>query len=189
MGAYGAGFIFGPVIGGVLFDRWRFSAPFVASAALALAALVFATVMLPETLPRTAARVARVTGSADRIGRRVSASLTVPVRILAALLILDFAAVFTFAFIEPQMYFYLYGRLGFTAAEVGSLIGAFGLALVVAQAGLGQLSDRIGRRVPVVIGFGLLGLFYLALAGARVFALLLFVAGSGAWATGFSARR
>jgi len=46
MGAYGAGFIFGPVIGGALFDRWGFPAPFVTSAALALAAFVFATVML-----------------------------------------------------------------------------------------------------------------------------------------------
>jgi MFS family permease len=169
------------VIGGVLFDRWGFSAPFVTSAALALAAFIFAAVMLPETRPRTAARVARVAGSAGRIGRRVSAALTAPVRILAALLVLDFTAVFSYAFIEPQMYFYLYGHLGFTAAEVGSLIGALGLALVAAQAGLGQLSDRIGRRVPVVAGFGLLGLFYLALAGvhARAFALLLFVAAVG----------
>ena len=44
MGSYGAGFIFGPVIGGVLYDGWGFAAPFVASAVLAAAALVAASV-------------------------------------------------------------------------------------------------------------------------------------------------
>jgi MFS transporter, DHA1 family, multidrug resistance protein len=36
MGSYGAGFIFGPTLGGVLFDRWGFAAPFGVSAVLAL---------------------------------------------------------------------------------------------------------------------------------------------------------
>src|SRR5215469_5121540 len=36
MGSYGAGFIFGPALGGFLFDHWGFVAPFGTSAALAL---------------------------------------------------------------------------------------------------------------------------------------------------------
>ena len=36
MGGYGAGFIFGPVIGGVLYDNFGFAAPFVISATLGM---------------------------------------------------------------------------------------------------------------------------------------------------------
>ena len=39
MGSYGAGFIFGPAIGGFLFDHWGFVAPFAVSAILALVSL------------------------------------------------------------------------------------------------------------------------------------------------------
>src|SRR6266700_2542977 len=49
MGSYGAGFIFGPAIGGFLFDHWGFVAPFGVSAVLALIALLLAFVLVPET--------------------------------------------------------------------------------------------------------------------------------------------
>ncbi|MES0361868.1 MAG: MFS transporter, partial [Anaerolineales bacterium] len=49
MGSYGAGLIFGPVVGGVLYDGWGFAAPFITSAIMAIIALVAAVVMVPET--------------------------------------------------------------------------------------------------------------------------------------------
>jgi MFS family permease len=48
MGSYGAGFIFGPVIGGVLYEGWGFAAPFLVSAAMALLALLAAALLVPE---------------------------------------------------------------------------------------------------------------------------------------------
>ena len=40
MGSYGAGLIFGPVVGGILYDGWGFTAPFITSAIMAIIALV-----------------------------------------------------------------------------------------------------------------------------------------------------
>ena len=56
MGGYGAGFIVGPVIGGVLYDGWGFEAPFVASAAIAFIAFVAAAIMVPEARTREGRR-------------------------------------------------------------------------------------------------------------------------------------
>src|SRR5512146_1710306 len=49
MGSYGAGFIFGPALGGFLYDQWGFTAPFAVSAALALAGLIATLILVPET--------------------------------------------------------------------------------------------------------------------------------------------
>ena len=56
MGAMGSGLIFGPVIGGVLYDSWGFEAPFIASAAMASVAFVFALILVPETRTRDVRR-------------------------------------------------------------------------------------------------------------------------------------
>ena len=49
MGRYGAGLIFGPVVGGILYDGWGFAAPFITSAIMAIIAFVAAVVMVSET--------------------------------------------------------------------------------------------------------------------------------------------
>ena len=49
MGSYGAGFIFGPVLGGFLYDSFGFAMPFIASAVMATSALIAAIIILPET--------------------------------------------------------------------------------------------------------------------------------------------
>ena len=49
MGSYAVGMIFGPVIGGVLYDAFGYAAPFILSAVVAFLALVAAFVMIPET--------------------------------------------------------------------------------------------------------------------------------------------
>lgn len=49
MGGYAVGFIFGPAMGGVLFERWGYVAPFALSAGLAAAGLLVALMMVPET--------------------------------------------------------------------------------------------------------------------------------------------
>ena len=49
MGSYGAGLIFGPVLGGFLYDTSGYAAPFIASAVMALFALIAAAITVPET--------------------------------------------------------------------------------------------------------------------------------------------
>ncbi|HEY3058461.1 MAG TPA: MFS transporter [Chloroflexota bacterium] len=79
---------------------------------------------------------------------------------LITLLVLDFLSVFLFAFVEPQLAFYLYGTLGFSTTSFGLIVGAYGLAMVIGQAALGHAADRYGRRLPIAGGLVLLTSFY-----------------------------
>ena len=51
MGSYAVGMIFGPVIGGLLYDTWGYAAPFILSAVVAFLALLAAVFNVPETRP------------------------------------------------------------------------------------------------------------------------------------------
>lgn len=173
MGSYSAGFIFGPAAGGFLYDHWGFTAPFAISAALGLAGLISALALIPETRPL--ALRSQVTGRpnlAEGVGGLL-ASLPRPLYLLLTLLFLDFIGVFGFAFIEPRMVFYFYEALAYTTTQFGLVVGCYGLALVFGQMTLGRLSDRLGRRPMIALGFGLNILFYLSLGTLTQFSLIL----------------
>jgi MFS family permease len=84
--------------------------------------------------------------------------------------------VFSFAFVEPQMVFYLYEDLGWTTVQFGVLVASYGLAVVIGQVTLSRLSDRFARKPIIVIGLLLNALFYVALAVVPSFPLLLVTA-------------
>jgi MFS family permease len=176
MGSYGFGFIFGPGMGGILYDSLGFVAPFAVSAGLALVALVFASLMVPETRPASA-RKAGASGensAAEKTG--IITSLPRPLYLFGALLTLDFLAVFVFAFIEPQLAFFLYNDLKFSTSQFGLLVSGYGLAMVIGQLTLGRLSDRIGRNPIIALGFLLNAGFYFGLTQLDQFFLLLLLA-------------
>lgn len=175
MGSSMAGFIFGPTLGGLMYDAWGFAAPFVISAALGALACLAAIRWVPET--HTAAPAPRVAQ-----GPKLSlwATLPRPLYLFATLLACDFAVMFSWSFSEPQMVFHFYDNLGWATARFGEVIGVYGLALVLTQAGLGRLGDRLGRKLPILVGLALIGLFYFSLAFFSSFPLtLLFAAVSG----------
>ena len=181
MGSYGAGFIFGPVIGGVLYDGWGFAAPFVASAVLAAAALAAASVLVPETRPREARRRAalrRQQAAAQGLtaSETVWSSLPRPLYFFGTLLALDFGGVFAFAYVEPQMVFYFYDELGWSTVRFGVVAGVYGLAMVIGQAGLGKASDRFGRKPIILVGLLLTTTFYFGVGFITSFPLMLLVA-------------
>jgi multidrug resistance protein len=181
MGSYGAGFIFGPTIGGVLYDGWGFAAPFVASAALAIVGFVAAFIMVPETRTpevrrRQALRERRSSVAAGAEQGAILASLPKPLYVFGTLLMLDFISVFAFAFVEPQMVFYFYDDLGWTTVQFGFVAGAYGLAMVISQAALGPLSDRFGRKPIIVLGNLLMTTFYVGLVAITPFGPILLVA-------------
>jgi multidrug resistance protein len=185
MGGYGVGFIFGPTLGGVLYDSFGFAMPFLASAALGAFGLLFALAWLPETRPATPILRGAVKAVAPSLS--ALAALPRPLTILLALLALDFLSVFLFAFVEPQLAFYLYDNLGFSTTSFGLLVGAYGLAMVVGQGSLGRVADRFGRRLPIAVGLLLGTSFYgglvvLTQLGPLLLATL--VAGLGAALTG-----
>jgi multidrug resistance protein len=187
MGSYGAGFVLGPILGGVLYDGWGFEAPFVASATLAFIAVVAAAIVIPETRTREvrqrdalrALRRRRASTEAAAPPTRTGsfwASLPRPLYVFGTLLFLDFVLTFAFAFIEPEMVFYFYEELDWTTVQFGLVVGVYGLAMVIGQATLGGLSDRFGRKPIIVVGALLTAMFYAGLVVVTSFSLVLLVA-------------
>ena len=177
MGSYGAGFIFGPVIGGFLYDAWGFAMPFIASAVMAILAFIAAFILVPEThtpiirwreklLQR---RTAVTTNSKTPIWR----TLPRPLYIFVMLLLIDFVIVFAFAFVEPEMVFYFYDDLGWSTIQFGVLIGIYGSAMVLGQWLLGPMSDRFARKPVIIIGLLINGVFYLGLTFLTSFIAML----------------
>jgi len=178
MSSYGAGLILGPVFGGFLYDSSGYAAPFIASAFLALLALIAAAITMPETRTpevrwRETLRNRRMNAIAPEKGSTFWDSLPRPLYLFVTLLILDFSLVFAFAFVEPQMVFYFYDELNWTSIQFGLVIGVYGTTMVLGQAFVGRLSDRHGRKPVIVIGTLLEGVFYAGLIFLTSFPLML----------------
>jgi len=176
MASYAAGFIFGPAIGGVLFDHWGYAAPFAISGILAFLALMLALVMVPETRPASARnqKLKPIAGQAK--WREIWTSLPRPIYLFATLLLIDFIATFAFAFIEPQMALYIYNQLSLTPTQLGIIVGGYGLAMLLGQAFLGKSSDNYGRKPVIILGLLINSTLYFGLIFVKPFALLFPVA-------------
>jgi DHA1 family tetracycline resistance protein-like MFS transporter len=168
MGSYAVGMIFGPVIGGLLYDGFGYSAPFILSAVVAFLALIAAIIMIPET---RSAEIRNREMLRSRYARPQNAgkvsiweALPRPVYIFGTLLMIDFISSFSFAFVEPQMIFYFYDVLNWSTTQFGILVGIYGLFSVAGQIGLGQLSDKWGRKPLILAGLVPNMLFFAGLA-------------------------
>lgn len=135
MSGYAVGFSLGPVIGGLLFERWGDLTAFGGAFLLDLLALLVAWVRAPET--REAA-IHHIRQREKRTGQcGLVASLSRPRSFFAALLLLDVIAAFGMAFIAPHMVFYLYNALSWTTSQYGLMMGGYGAATLVGQVTLG----------------------------------------------------
>jgi DHA1 family tetracycline resistance protein-like MFS transporter len=178
MAGYGAGFILGPVLGGLLYDWLGFAAPFLASALMASVAFVVALFVVPETRTpelRLREELAKRRARERAMGRSESLwnSLPRPLAVFGALLFIEFSLIFAFAFIEPQMVFFLYEAQGWTTVQFGVLVGVYGLSVFIGQLTLSRLSDRYARKPIIVVGVLLNAVFYLALAFFPLFGVLM----------------
>ena len=181
MGGYGACFVFGPVLGGLLYDGFGFAAPFIASAVLAVLALVAATLFVPETRTATirrriGLRQRRTQAISKEPTRSIWATLPRPLAVFGTLLLIDFMGAFTFAYIEPQMVFYMYDTLAWTTAQFGLVVGAYGLSMMLGQTILGQTSDRYGRKPIILIGILLNTTLFFGMAAVSTYGMMMLVA-------------
>ena len=144
--AFSAGIVFGPVLGGLLFDRFGFSAPFIAAATLQLLTLAVTIIMLPESRNPEGTQVATI--------GQIRASLADP---LVAPILLQMWA-FSLALYAWFGVFALLmqAALNFTASQTSFFFASFGVLSVILQLGPGpKLIDRIGDRRSSNIGIGL----------------------------------
>src|SRR5262249_28951798 len=102
---YASGVVFGPALGGLLFEGVGCAAAFGVAALLTLVALLLVLLMVPETVPascrKQAPYVCRAT--AFPAWRERVTSLAPSFWLMATLLLLDFVAVLGLEFVEPQM--------------------------------------------------------------------------------------
>ena len=181
MGGYGMGLIFGPVLGGILYDSWGYASPFIISAIASFLALLAALVFIPETrLPEQrkleTLQLRRQKELTPQKQSSLWSSFPQPLYIFFTLLFLDFINSFTFAYVEPQMIFYFYDELGWSTSYFGIVVGIYGIAMVFGQTILGQLSDQRGRKPIIILGLLLSSTLYAGLAFIKSFAWTLPIA-------------
>ncbi|QBD80839.1 MFS transporter [Ktedonosporobacter rubrisoli] len=151
--AQAAGTALGPGVGGLLYQAWGFSVPFLFSAGLALVASLLALFMLPETLPAHVREKARLRKTEKQSGAKSArGDMLGLIWLFAGLFVIDFGMAFTYPFALPQYPFFFEQTLHYTAAEYGAIISVFGLAMGFFPMLLGGLSARLPRKLLIIVG-------------------------------------
>ena len=146
--AFGLGFIFGPVIGGIL-SPFGIQVPFFFAAGLCFANALLLYFTLPETV--THDHPARASAARGRGLSQLLESLKQPR--LAFVLIIYFMFVVAFSVMVSSFSFYVMFRFGYDAQHAGYLFAYVGLISVIVQGGLiGRLVKRFGEIALVILG-------------------------------------
>lgn len=146
--AFGMGFVFGPMIGGIL-GEYGTRAPFYAAAALAALNMVLGYFVMPETVTDDTRR--RLTlARTNPLGAFKNVGLQPELR---RLLIMFFIYQIAF-FVYPSIWAYFTTeRFGWSESMIGLSLAAFGIAMAVVQGGLIPVILRwFGDRGTIVYG-------------------------------------
>ncbi len=153
--AFGAGFILGPALGGLLGDIAP-RLPFWTAAGLSLANGLYGLLILPESLPKERRAPFRWT-SANPIG---GLHLLRSNRTLAGLSLANFFAQLAHVVLPSTFVLYATYRYGWTVRTVGLTLAMVGVcAMVVQGIGIAPIVRRFGERRALLIGlaFGAAG--------------------------------
>lgn len=148
--AFGAGFILGPAIGGLLggIDP---RLPFWAAAALSFANTLYGLLILPESLPRDRRSPFRWK-SANPLG---ALHLLRSDRVLAGLSVVNFFAQLAHVVLPSTFVLYATYRYGWDATTVGLTLAMVGVcAMAVQGAAIGPIVRRFGERRALLFGLG-----------------------------------
>ncbi|THD55268.1 MAG: MFS transporter [Bradyrhizobium sp.] len=148
--AFGAGFILGPAIGGLLggIDP---RLPFWAAAGLSFANTLYGLLILPESLPHDRRSPFRWK-SANPLG---ALHLLRSDRVLAGLSVVNFFAQLAHVVLPSTFVLYATYRYGWDATTVGLTLAMVGVcAMAVQGAAIGPIVRRFGERRALLFGLG-----------------------------------
>jgi DHA1 family tetracycline resistance protein-like MFS transporter len=160
--AFGAGFIIGPAIGGLLgsFDP---RLPFWVAAGLSFANTVYGFLILPESLPQDR-RAAFRWKSANPIG---ALHLLRSDPVLTGLSVVNFFTQLAHVVLPSTFVLYATYRYGWDSTTVGITLAMVGIgAMAVQGAGIGPIVRLFGERLALLLGLvcGAAGFFIFAIA-------------------------
>jgi MFS transporter, DHA1 family, tetracycline resistance protein len=160
--AFGAGFIIGPAVGGLLgsFDP---RLPFWVAAGLSFANTIYGFLILPESLPRDRRAPFRWR-SANPIG---ALHLLRSDRILTGLSVVNFFTQLAHVVLPSTFVLYATYRYGWDSTTVGITLAMVGIcAMAVQGAGIGPIVRLFGERWSLLLGLvcGAAGFFIFAIA-------------------------
>jgi DHA1 family tetracycline resistance protein-like MFS transporter len=160
--AFGAGFILGPALGGLLGDSDP-RLPFWVAAGLSFANALYGYFILPESLPRER-RSPWHWRSANPVG---ALHLLASDRVLAGLSLANFFAQLAHVVLPSVFVLYATYRYGWDAKTVGLTLALVGICSMVVQGGaIGPIVKRFGERRALFLGFacGAVGFFIYGVA-------------------------
>ncbi len=176
--AFGLGFTFGPMIGGIL-SRISYGAPFYFAAALAALNVVLLYFILPESLSREyRSRPHERTKLADifRHGHG---------RLFGTIVVTYFFTITGFAIMTTLFALLTEKHFGYDARQTGYIFGFIGIISVILQGGLiGRLVKRFGETALARTGLLFLALAMFFLPLVSTLSMLLLVCGVTAIANG-----
>jgi MFS transporter, DHA1 family, tetracycline resistance protein len=143
--AFSGGLIFGPALGGFLVDRYGFSAPFLAAAALQILTLVATVFLLPESLSKSEETKP---ATFPEILRSLKDPSVAP--ILIQDLVFSMGIYGWFSVIALV----LGAQLHFGPGDTSRLFSVYGVVMVILQIFVvGRLTDALGNRLTSNLGF------------------------------------
>jgi DHA1 family tetracycline resistance protein-like MFS transporter len=160
--AFGAGFILGPAVGGLLGDIDP-RLPFWFAAALSFANALYGVVVLPESLPQQL-RARFRWRSANPVGalRLLRSDST-----LAGLSVVNFIAQLAHVALPSTFVLYATFRYGWDDKTVGLTLAMVGIcAMVVQGMGIGPIVKHLGERRALLLGLGCGALGFLIFGAA-----------------------
>jgi DHA1 family tetracycline resistance protein-like MFS transporter len=148
--AFGAGFVLGPAVGGLL-GGMDPRLPFWVAAGLSFANTLYGFLILPESLPPDRRSPFRWK-SANPLG---SLHLLRSDRVLAGLSVTNFFGQVAHVVLPSTFVLYATYRYGWDAATVGLTLALVGIcAMVVQGLGIGPIVGRLGERRALLSGLG-----------------------------------
>jgi DHA1 family multidrug resistance protein-like MFS transporter len=169
------GWIAGPIAGGLIYDRWGYSAALMVSIIMTILTLLVALLFVPEK--RLSERSMLDTknsqeGNRESFLTNLKGTLPQSLSAFLVLLFIVFAVLFAWAFIEPRLMFYAYNDLGWSSTLLGLVMSAYGIAMMIGEIFLGGLSDRLGRKPVILLGLILFSAQFLGLVFFRNYLLI-----------------